>query len=72
MRSFALGLVATLAVTAGLQGAGAAPSLRNTDSVAQVPRSLVLIKHHCGKGQRWVPAGYAKHGKYRAAHCAPR
>jgi hypothetical protein len=72
MRSFALGLVATLAVAAGLQGAGAAPSLRNSDSAAQVSPSLVLVKHHCGKGQRWVPAGYAKKGRYMAAHCAPK
>ena len=72
MRSFTLGLVATLALAAGLQHAGATPSLRNSDSAAHVSQSLVLVKHHCGKGQYWVPAGYAKHGKYRAAHCAPR
>jgi hypothetical protein len=71
MRSFALGLVA-FALVAGLQGAGAAPSLRNTDSAAHVSQSLVLVKHHCGKGQRWVAAGYAEHGKYRVAHCAPK
>jgi hypothetical protein len=71
MRNFALGLVATLALAAGLQNAGATPSLRNSDSAAHVLPSLVLAKHHCGKGQRWVAAGYAKHGKYRAAHCAP-
>ena len=72
MRSFALGLVVTLVVAAGLQDAGATPSLRNSDPAAHVSQNLVLAKHHCGKGQYWVPAGYAKHGKYRAAHCAPR
>ena len=71
MRSFALGLVATLALAAGLHDAGAAPSLRNTDPATHVSQNLVLAKHHCGNGQYWVPAGYAKHGKYRAAHCAP-
>ena len=71
MRSFAIGVVAALAV-AGLQGAGAAPSLRNSDSAAHVSLSFVLVKHHCGKGQRWVAAGYAEHGKYRVAHCAPK
>ena len=71
MRSFTLGLVATLALAAGLQHAEATPSLRNSDSAAHVSQSLVLVKHHCGKGQHWVPAGYAEHGKYRAAHCAP-
>jgi hypothetical protein len=72
MRSFALGLVATSALAAGLHDAGAAPSLRNTDPATHVSQNLVLAKHHCGNGQYWVPAGYAKHGKYRAAHCAPR
>lgn len=72
MRSFALGLVAALALAGGLQDAGATPSPRNSDPAAHVSQNLVLAKHHCGKGQYWVPAGYAKHGKYRAAHCAPR
>jgi hypothetical protein len=72
MRSFALGLVATLALAAGLQDAGATPSLPNSDPVAHVSQNLVLAKHHCGKGQSWVPSGYAKKGKYRAGHCAPR
>ena len=72
MRSFALGLVAASALAAGLQAAGAAPSLRNSDPAAHVSQSLVLVKHHCGKGQRWVAAGYAEHGKYRTAHCAPK
>jgi hypothetical protein len=72
MRSFALGLVATLALVAGLHGAGATPSLRNSDSAAHVSQGLVLVKHHCGKGQHWVPAGYAKKGRYLAAHCAPK
>jgi hypothetical protein len=72
MRSFALGLVAALALAAGLHDAGATPSLRNSDPATHVSQNFVLAKHHCGKGQYWVPAGYAKHGKYRAAHCAPR
>ena len=72
MRSFALALLAALDLAAGLQDAGASPSLRNSDPATHVSQNLVLAKHHCGKGQYWVPAGYAKHGKYRAAHCAPR
>jgi hypothetical protein len=72
MRSFALGLIAALALAAGLQEAAAMPLLRNSDSAPYVSQSLVLVKHHCGKGQRWVAAGYAEHGKYRVAHCAPK
>ena len=26
----------------------------------------------CGPGWRWEDAGYAKHGMWRPAHCAPR
>lgn len=72
MRSFALGLVAILGLAAGLQDAGATPSLRNSDSTTPVSQSLVLVKHHCGKGQHWVGAGYAQHGKYRVGRCAPK
>ena len=72
MRRLALGLLTTLALAAGLQDAAATPSLRYGDSAAHVSQSLLLVKHHCGKGQRWVPAGYAEHGKYRTAHCAPK
>jgi hypothetical protein len=25
----------------------------------------------CAHGQHWVAGAYAKHGKYRAGHCAP-
>jgi hypothetical protein len=32
---------------------------------------VVPVAHHCGKGRHWIPAGYAKGGKYRAGHCAP-
>jgi hypothetical protein len=72
MRSFTLGLVAALALAAGLPDAGAAPSLRNSGTAAHISQSLVPVKHHCGNGQYWVPSGYAKKGKYRAGHCAPR
>ncbi len=72
MRGFALGLVATLALAAGLQDAAATPSLRNSDAAAHVSQSLMLVKHHCGNGHYWVPSGYAKKGKYQTGHCAPR
>ena len=72
MRGSALGLVAILVLAAGLKDAAATPSPRNSDPAAHASQNLVLAKHHCGKGQYWVAAGYAKHGKYRAAHCAPR
>ena len=67
MRSFALGLVAALALAAGLQDAGAAPSLRNSDPAAHISQNLVLAKpamgpdilagHAPGPHQYFEPAG---------------
>lgn len=70
MRGLMLGLALTLGLAAGLHGAGATPAPPSPASVAGAPR-LVPVAHHCGKGKRWVPAGYAEHGKYRAGHCGP-
>jgi hypothetical protein len=34
--------------------------------------AIVQVAGGCGRGYRWVPPGYAKHGKYRLGHCAPK
>ena len=47
----------------------AAPSGPSSQIIAPVSK-VVLVAHHCGQGRHWVPAGYAKHGKWRAGHCA--
>jgi hypothetical protein len=70
MRIFALGLLGALCFVTVLPTAGATPSGPSGALVAPVSKSQP-VAHHCGKGQRWIPAGYAKHGKYRAGHCAP-
>jgi hypothetical protein len=72
MRTSLLGCLVALGLAAGLQTAGAAPSLSSSAAAGFISRSLPIAHHKCGKGQYWVAAGYAKHGKYRAAHCAPR
>jgi hypothetical protein len=72
MRTRFLGCLVALGLAAGLQTAGAAPSLSGNVNASPMSRTLPAAHHKCGKGQYWVPAGYAKHGKYRAAHCAPR
>ena len=71
MRGFVLGLALAFGVVAGLHGAGATPAPPDPASVAGAPTLVPVAHHHCGKGQRWVPAGYAKHGKYRVGHCGP-
>jgi len=72
MRTRLLGCLIALGLATGLQTASGAPSLSSSVNAGPVSRSVPVAHHKCGKGQYWVPAGYAKHVKYRAAHCAPR
>ena len=71
MRAYVFGLAAAFAIGIGLQTASASPSLPDGAALASSPTSVLVAHHHCGQGQRWIPAGYAKHGKYRPGHCAP-
>ena len=72
MQTLLAGCVLALGLTAGL-GTAAAAVLPPSNSTIGAPSSNVPIaSHKCGQGQYWVPSGYAKHGKYRAGHCAPK
>jgi hypothetical protein len=71
MRAHLFAFIAALAFAASVQTGHATPPLAGGKAIAVASPSLLPVKHHCGKGQRWVPAGYAAHGKYRAGHCAP-
>jgi hypothetical protein len=70
MRVAYLGFFGALSLAAVLPGAGAAPSAPSQATLAPAAKS-VMIAQKCEKGYRWVPAGYAKHGKWRAARCVP-
>jgi hypothetical protein len=70
MRVYLLGLIGALGLVAGLQTATATPSLSSSTGLSGPPISVPAASHKCAQGQRWVPAGYAKHGKYRSGHCA--
>jgi hypothetical protein len=72
MRAVALGLLGALGLAAGFSTADATTSGPISTPTATVAKSVPVASHKCAKGQYWVPAGYAKHGKYRAGHCAPR
>jgi hypothetical protein len=72
MRAVALGLLGALSLAAGFSIADATTSTPITTPAATVAKGVPVASHKCPKGQYWVPAGYAKHGKYRAGHCAPR
>jgi hypothetical protein len=71
MRAYVIGFIGAVGLALGLQTAAATPSVPIRTAAAPLSRIVPAATHHCGKGQRWVPAGYAKHGKYRAGHCAP-
>ena len=74
MRAYLLGCAVALGLAVSIQTASALPSLPNGAALAPTPTTptaMLAAHHHCGQGQRWVPAGYAEHGKYRAGHCSP-
>jgi hypothetical protein len=72
MRINLLGCLVALGLAAGLQTASGAPSLSSSVTAGSISRSVPVAHHKCGKGQHWVAAGYAKKGRYLAAHCAPK
>ena len=72
MRTFLGGFIVAVGLAAGLQTAPGAPLLPSGVTAGPLSRSVPAATHRCGKGQYWVASGYAKHGKYRAGHCAPR
>jgi hypothetical protein len=49
--------------------ASAAPAVRDRAGAALSP-GVVLVDARCGHGWHYVPAGYARHGKWRDAHCS--
>src|SRR5437667_8777463 len=72
MRIFVLAFVGAFSLAAGFHPAVAAPFAANSSILIPISKSVPTASPNCGKGQRWVPAGYAKHGKYRVGHCAPK
>jgi hypothetical protein len=72
MRVFVLAFVGALGLAGGYQTAGAAPLGTGSNVLTPIPKITLAASPSCPKGQRWIPAGYAKHGKYRAGHCAPK
>ncbi len=71
MRSIAAIIASAIVSTAALSAAPcAAPNLPANGKVLRPPSSVVVVDARCAKGWHWVPAGYARRGKWRAAHCA--
>ncbi len=61
----ALALTAIVA-TGGMATATPLPTTHPQVGTAALMRADV----RCGEGGHWVPAGYAKHGKWRNGHCS--
>lgn len=72
MRVLMLAFVAALGLVASPLLVYGAPLATTGSLLAPGSKMMLAASPSCPKGQRWVPAGYAKHGKYRAGHCAPK
>jgi hypothetical protein len=79
MRLNALCLIGSLAALAIPLPAGAATAQSAEAISAQWSQQSAITAprgksagYVCPTGYYWVPAGYAKHGKFRLAHCARR
>ncbi len=64
-------LIGALAVLAIPLSAGATPYQGNRQPAASALQETPTADA-CGHGWYWEQPGYAKHGKWRPAHCAPR
>jgi len=70
MRLNALRLIGALMVFAIPLSAGAAPL--GADRQATGAKQATPAAYACPAGYYWEPDAYARHGKFRPAHCAPR
>lgn len=70
MRLNALVLLGAITVAAIPLSAGAEPAQEDHQGVAS-HQEAAPAEDACGPGWSWEQAGYAKHGKWRPAHCAP-
>ncbi len=72
MRLNALCLISVLTIAAAAPfSAGAVPAGGDLGAAAGA-RQVTPVADGCGPGWYWEQAGYAKHGKWRPAHCARR
>jgi hypothetical protein len=62
-------MMGLLAMLAAPLAAGAEPAQPNNPETAGFQD--VTQGDPCGRGWHWEEAGYAKHRKWRPAHCAP-
>ena len=63
--------IAPLAGTAAAQPAGMVPAQSDRQAAVGAPRGT-QVPNVCPPGYYWEPSSYARHGKFRPAHCAPR
>jgi hypothetical protein len=72
MRTLILAFAGMLCLAASSQSIYGTPLPPSGGLPPSASKAIPAAHPSCPKGQRWIPAGYAKHGKYRPGHCAPR
>lgn len=71
MRLHALCLTGALIAAAVPLAAGAVPVAADHQAGTSA-RQATSAAYTCPRGYYWEPDAYARHGKFRPAHCAPR
>lgn len=71
MRLHAFYLTVALATAAIPLSAGAVPGAADHEPGTSA-RQVASTTRTCAPGYYWEPDAYARHGKFRPAHCAPR
>jgi hypothetical protein len=72
MKFPALYLAGALIAAAIPLSASAAPVAADQGSAVSGRQATSATTPTCPPGYYWEPDGYARHGKFRLAHCAPR
>jgi hypothetical protein len=70
MRLHALYLAGALIATAIPLSVGAVPAEADHEAATSA-RQASPATYACPRGYYWKPARYARHGKFRRAHCTP-
>jgi hypothetical protein len=69
MRINTLGLIGIAIAIAPLLSTMAVSAPMERPAAARASQ-VIAVTYSCTTGQRWIAAGYARHGKWRPGHCA--
>jgi hypothetical protein len=69
MRAVIVALAGVIGFVAVSPSAIAVPITPENSAIGSAQNLLPVVR--CPNGWHWVPAGYAKHAKWRPSHCTP-